>query len=252
MKTAVNLVGKRFGRWIVLSFYLKDENRRYKWLCKCDCGEEKVVFGINLTRGLSQSCGCLNRENLLKALTKHGQAKAKNQSSEYAAWCEMKQRCADATQKNYGGRGIGVCDRWLDSFENFFADMGKKPSPLHSLDRYPDNDGNYELGNCRWATDQQQAGNTRRNHWIEYNGKRMILEDWAREFNTDKNSILKRVKLGLPLDTKKIPTCIVLDTQTGVFYDSIADAARSVNYTYQNLVKRLNGEVRNNTSFIKV
>jgi hypothetical protein len=154
---------------------------------------------------------------------------------------------------DYGGRGIVVCDRWLDEkegFSNFFSDMGVKPTLKHSLERNNVN-GNYEPSNCRWATSKQQAGNTRRNHWIEYKGEKMILEDWARKLSVSKNTILRWVRNKTPFEYQKSPSSLILDTQNGIFYYSIKEAAQSRNYTYQNLVKRLNGSVTNDTPFIK-
>lgn len=99
----------------------------------------------------------------------------------------------------YGGRGIRVCDEWRRSFSAFFAHIGKRPSPRHSLDRWPNNDGNYEPGNCRWATRKEQQRNTRSNRWIEYCGKRMVVEDWAALIGMSAHGLLKRLKRGYPL-----------------------------------------------------
>ena len=104
-------------------------------------------------------------------------------SPECVIWYSMLQRCSDPTHSKYayyGGRGITVCARWQDSFEAFYADMGPRPSPAHSLDRYPDHDGPYAPENCRWATKHEQMRNMRSNRWLTYNGMTMCLADWAR------------------------------------------------------------------------
>lgn len=180
MPIKFDLSGQTFGRLKVLHSVASDKYT--KWSCICECGNELIVLSNNLRRGTTKSCGCLQKESASKANKTHG---LKN-SSEYRAWINMKNRCLNPSDKRYadwGGRGIKVCDRWLHSFENFLNDMGKKTSRLHSLDRYPDINGNYEPGNCRWATMSQQNRGKRNNVWIEYNGIKKILSDWAKEFN---------------------------------------------------------------------
>jgi hypothetical protein len=113
----------------------------------------------------------------------------------------MIQRCMNPNAsgyENYGGRGIKVCDRWLNSFEAFREDMADRPSEDHSLDRYPNNDGNYEPGNVRWATWDQQCRNKRTNRWITYEGKTLILEDWATQLGITPPTLARRLaKLSL-------------------------------------------------------
>jgi hypothetical protein len=150
----IDLHGQRFGRWVVLA-YVKDG----KWLCLCDCGACVVVDGLGLRRGTSKSCGCLKRELAKAQFTKHGMAG----SREYRSWTEMKSRCFNPKHhryENYGGRGISVCKRWANSFEDFFADMGPRPEG-RSLDRRNVN-GHYEPENCGWATHKEQANNRRK------------------------------------------------------------------------------------------
>jgi hypothetical protein len=148
-----SLVGKRFGRWTVLGEHPERRRGRH-WLCRCDCGTERTVRENNLRYGSSKSCGCcVARERN----TRHGQS----YSRVYSIWIALRQRCSNpesTNYANYGGRGITVCERWL-AFENFYADMGDPPPGL-SIDRI-DNDGNYEPGNCQWATASEQLRNRR-------------------------------------------------------------------------------------------
>lgn len=169
---AIDLHGQRFGRLVVIEHAGKDAHGNARWRCRCDCGTHKVCSAATLRqkRG-SRSCECLQREGsraraIARNLT-HGASRKGATWPEYKAWADMKSRCLnpnDTAFKNYGARGIKVCDRWLgdDGFVNFIADMGRRPSPELSIDRYPDNDGNYEPDNCRWATWSQQMRNRRR------------------------------------------------------------------------------------------
>jgi hypothetical protein len=160
----LSLVGKHFGRLIVLKLQPSNSCGDSMWLCKCHCGEHKTVRGMSLKLGATKSCGCLRVELSRKHQLKHGQAGGKNKPTKlYWIWQAMMKRCRDKNCKDwplYGGRGIKVCKRW-HNFKNFFADVGQRPRGK-SLDRFPDNDGNYKPGNWRWATAKQQASNTRR------------------------------------------------------------------------------------------
>lgn len=155
-------VGSRHGRWTVLRFAGHRGPRRL-FLCRCDCGTEREVAIILLRSGQSRSCGCLQQEANDHAHLVHGHARRGAESPEFRTWKAMHQRCYDRSASNYtnyGGRGIAIRDRWRDDFSAFLADMGPKPSPGHSIDRI-NNDGNYEPGNCRWATRSEQRRNQR-------------------------------------------------------------------------------------------
>lgn len=194
----IDLTGVIFGRWTVIdesSFRGVDECVR--WNCICECGKVGVIRGTELRKGLSTSCGCRKAE-VARNQTKHGASRVGNRTSEYNTWLSMKSRCYDINHESYqdyGGRGVIVCEQWKDSFEVFLADMGLKPSSRHSIDRINVN-GNYDPSNCRWATKKQQADNTRRNRWFEYNGEKMIMQDWADRFGVHYSNIHIMIKRG--------------------------------------------------------
>lgn len=197
-KTESALVGKRFGRIFVEGFSEVIEGDSH-WNCVCDCGHKWVVMGQSLRSGATQSCGCLMRDLVSIRATKHG----KCGSPVYRRWDSMIQRCYNKKFKHYsyyGGRGISVCDRWRFSFEAFFNDMGDPPTNGHTLDRFPNNNGNYELGNCRWATRKEQQRNNRGNCIIEYNGKSQCVSAWADEYGVPRSTIAGRLHRKWSLD----------------------------------------------------
>jgi len=184
--------GDVYGKLTLAKKAEKTGSNGWKWLCECECGKETVVYLKNMRNGHTKSCGCISREKASKRMTTHGSA----ETIEYNIWSCMKGRCSNkknSEYKNYGGRGIIVCKRWL-RFENFFEDMGNIPKDK-SIDRI-DNDGNYEPGNCRWATKIEQANNTRVNVFIEYEGKRFTVAQWSRRLGIKDKTIYKRLKAG--------------------------------------------------------
>ena len=193
-----NLQGLRFGR-LVVTGRASSANRMVRWHCRCDCGSLlRIVIGQSLRRGATLSCGCLLAQRAAEGKLTHGQSRG---VSEYGIWLSMRARCRNpknTSYPNYGGRGISVCARW-DSFEAFLADVGPRPSPEHSIDRFPDNDGNYEPGNVRWATRVEQARNRRdssRSRWITHDGRTQTLTQWARETGIRIFTIQSRLNLG--------------------------------------------------------
>lgn len=176
----------------------RNERGAMMWLCKCDCGKEVVYDGSRVKLGKVKSCGCKKNK------PKHGGAGTR----EYISWCAMKSRCTNPNQecyKNYGDRGITICDRWLGSFENFLADMGNSPSSKHTIERV-DNDKGYYPGNCRWATRKEQNRNRRSNRLIEINGIKKCATQWCEHFGIPWNTYKARKRNGIPLEKCFLPS----------------------------------------------
>jgi hypothetical protein len=159
-------------------------------LYACGCGREFEALEYNVASGHTQSCGCLADKSRSSRRT-HGESR---RSTEYRAWAGMKSRCNDpgcSSYPKYGARGIRVCERW-QGFENFLEDIGRRPSPNHSLERI-DNDGDYEPSNVRWATSTDQARNRRTSRIIEFGGKRQCLEAWADDLGICQSTLHERL-----------------------------------------------------------
>lgn len=192
-----DLLGLRFGRWLVIAPAPSFPGEKSPvWLCRCDCGPEKPVRRCSLVDGSSRSCGCLLREG------HNNRTHSLSDTPTYRTWITMRQRCYTPTHKSfkdYGGRGIAVCDRWRQSFEAFVADMGIRPERT-TIERI-DNFGNYEPGNCRWATYHEQQNNRRSNHPITWRGETHNLGIWAAKLGLRKERLSQRIEYlrkGLP------------------------------------------------------
>ena len=197
MGKVIDLTGKRFGKLTVIEKHSQDKWGGWNWLCRCDCGNETVVSGGHLRGMKTKSCGCSRKESKNFSHKMTG-------SRIYSIWQAMKSRCyydKNKRFKYYGGRGIKVCDEWKNSFISFYEWSMKNGYDENAergqctIDRI-DVNGNYEPNNCRWATIKQQANNTRRNHFIEYNGKTQTVSQWANELGVEPDSIFNRLQKG--------------------------------------------------------
>lgn len=207
----VDLTGLIFGRLTVIS-RAPTVNKKTRWLCRCECGNEKIIGATNLQTSNTTSCGCLHSEITSKVLSKRQTTHDHAYTPTYRSWQSMLQRCTNKKSPNYhlyGGRGIIVCKRW-ERFANFLADMGDRPRN-RTLDRFPDVDGNYEPGNCRWATLKQQNRNKRANRKLTFRGATRCVSEWAEHVGLHDGLILRRLKRGwsiektltTPIDARK-------------------------------------------------
>lgn len=195
----IDLSGQKFGRLKVIQQVENDKHGKRKWLCKCNCENKNkiVVSSSDLRRSHTQSCGCLRKELLTSRSTQHGHSKIGKVTKIYSVWSAMKQRCTNPRNKNYkdyGGRGIKVCERWL-KFDNFNKDMGKDWKYRLTLERKKNWKGYYP-GNCYWATWNQQQRNKRNNHLIHCFGKTQSLVEWSEETKISEDTIDQRLKRG--------------------------------------------------------
>lgn len=197
MSKLVDRTGQRYGRLVVLSRHGSRQNKA-EWLCACDCGRQTLVLSNALHSGNTRSCGCLQPESVASRNSTHGLSRV--EAGTYKVWKDMKARCyveSNKHFKDYGGRGIEVCERWRNDFAAFLADMGARPQDM-TIDRR-DGDGHYEPSNCRWADKFTQARNRRNNHVIEYLGESKTLAQWCSEFGLESSLVRYRLRRGWAL-----------------------------------------------------
>lgn len=203
----MDLLGKKFGKLLVVSQAATLVPKRPRWNCACECGGASTVRQDNLVCGHTRSCGCIGTTVGLQAAAAARGLRSSTVGRRHApptrtrsSWISMLSRCRYRKNKRYaryGGRGVTVCERWL-RFENFLADMGERPADT-SLDRI-NNDGNYEPGNCRWATRLEQAANTSKSIFLEHRGRRMPIADWSAMTGISRRAIYMRVASGWSVD----------------------------------------------------
>ena len=176
-----------------------NKNNSVMWLCRCDCGKEKIITGTDIKSGHTKSCGCYNSELASQRNRTHG----KTETRIYETWQHIKQRCYLPTCKdyiNYGGRGIIMCDEWRHDFTAFYDwAMANGYSDNLLIDRI-DNNGNYEPTNCRWATRTQQNNNTRRNHYYFINGETLTIAEISKKYNFNYNTLNNRLWHGMTIE----------------------------------------------------
>lgn len=191
-----DLRGLTFGGLTVLSEHSRSRHNSVRWLCICVCQKQHIADAQAIRSGQVKSCGCLKGQFISKSKLRHGCAVSNNWTRAYKSWACMMSRCKYKTKhKLVRYNGVQVCRRWW-KFERFLDDMGEPPSEHHSLDRFPNNAGNYEPGNCRWATPTEQARNTRRNRLITFRGETLCVSEWAEKLQINSKSIHSRLEDG--------------------------------------------------------
>jgi len=192
---AQDITKRKFGRLIVIARAGTDKEGHSKWSCRCRCGKIVEIIGKSLRSGHTQSCGCRNKE----IITKHGHSRNPD-TPEYRIWIGMKTRCYQKScswYHRYGGRGIRVCTRWLNSFENFLLDVGKRPSKKHTIERKKNN-RDYSPDNCCWATPEEQSNNQERTIRVTVNGITKPLTWWCKDTHINRQTAYARIKRGVP------------------------------------------------------
>lgn len=228
---------------------------------KCECGREyeAIVKSAKHTNKTCQQCGA---SRVGKVSIKHGDA---NKTSLYRVWCHIKERCYKESCKEYkfyGALGVKMQAEWINDFSAFRGYiqtvLGEKPTPLHSLDRFPNMKGDYCIGNLRWADKKQQARNTKQSVFVVYNGERVNFLELAESLGLnskvarEKYSRTKSLEYALKPQRKAPETVMVLNTQSGIYHESIGEASRLYGIPMTTLIRKLNNERFNNTNLIKV
>lgn len=198
----IDLTGKSFGKLIVeFRVEKRSSSGCIQYSCLCECGNRTITESNRLRKGRVLSCGCLQLESAIK----HGMWN----KPVYKTWVSLIQRCLNPNSTSYpkyGGRGIKVCDRWKESFQNFYDDMGDRPSINHSIDR-KDVNGNYEFSNCRWATSKEQGRNRTNNNFLEYKGEIKCMTEWCEIYNipisTFNNRLIKGMSVKDAIETPR-------------------------------------------------
>jgi hypothetical protein len=218
-----NKIEYKSGDIIGGCLFLRDagkESKRRMAIFRCNCGNDFRAEIFNVKSKKIISCGCRlwdQEKSRLSSIrhTTHGLTGSK----EYNSWQAMKTRCltnGHQTYESYGAKGISICERWVDSFESFLEDMGKAPSPLHTIDRFPDKKGNYEPGNCRWADKIEQANNTSKTIFLTCYGLTESLTYWSKRVRISKSGIKRRLDVGwTTLEALSIP--LVSRSKRGVY-----------------------------------
>lgn len=199
MSKALKLEGKKFARLLVLKRVENDKKEDSCWLCLCDCGNKKIVRGYHLTSGRIKSCGCIKKEIIRSRESTHLLTNTKL----YRIWAGIKQRCFNSNHKNYErykGRGITMCEEWKDDFMSFYNWAIKNGYKNGLTIERINNDGNYSPSNCRWATREEQANNTSRNHFIVFHGEKHTIADWAKKLDIGYKRLSNRINSGLPIE----------------------------------------------------
>lgn len=203
MPAKISLVGQKFGRLKVISDLPSVREGSLNWfktysLCLCDCGAKLAIRNHSISSGHAKSCGCYHKDVLRKMSTTHGHTSGGKKTPEWVCWNSMIQRCHNPKHKYYGyygARGIKVCRAWLESYSAFFKHTGPRPAG-HSLDRWPNKNGNYEPGNVRWATKQDQQRNMRSNVNVKFRGRTMCASAWDAELGFPRSTVANRIKAG--------------------------------------------------------
>ena len=189
---AKDLTGMKFNRLTVMCRVENSKTGQSRWKCKCDCGNESIVTGSRLTKGIIKSCGCLTREVTIERNYRHGLTKTRL----YHTWRDMKDRCYNANKpkyKNYGFRGITVCDEWLHDFKAFYDwSIANGYNDILTIDRI-DVDKGYSPDNCRWANDKTQANNKTTNHYVKYGDRVLTVSELAEEVGLTYNTLIRRI-----------------------------------------------------------